>query len=114
MRLAPYYAYLLTVVTGPLATLAILTAAAGTSATAALALCSVAAAHHLAVGFAIGFDVRGMSRQLRALQRIQGRRRGRAWRWFCRDTPGWWRGVGIACAAIGLVYAWIAVGLTAS
>lgn len=103
MRLGPYYAYASTTVSATLALLAVLSLVAWNASALAAAMLSVAGVHWLSVGILVTADWHGTQRQLRAIQRIQSRGRGRAWRWFCRDSRKWWRVNGIGLTVCGAV-----------
>jgi hypothetical protein len=58
-----------------------------------------------AVGACLALNWRNSSRRLRARQRLDRRKRGNIFGWFCRDTVRWWRinGVILVCAGFVLV-----------
>jgi len=61
------------------------------------------------VGACVAFNWRHSARRLRARQRLDRRKHGDVFRWFCRDTKRWWQINGIVVMAGGFLL--IAVGI---
>jgi hypothetical protein len=62
-----------------------------------------------AVGVCLAFNWQNSARRLRARQRVDRRKRGDVFRWFCRDTKRWWRINGVLMTSAG--FALIAFGI---
>jgi hypothetical protein len=61
------------------------------------------------VGVCLATNWRNSARRLRAKQRLDRRRNGDVFSWFCRDTQRWWRINGVVLMAVGISL--IALGL---
>jgi hypothetical protein len=62
-----------------------------------------------AVGACVAFNWQNSVRRLRARQRLDRRKRGDVFGWFCRDTKRWWRINGVVMTSAGLLL--IVVGI---
>jgi hypothetical protein len=109
VRAVVYWGYLGALVAGAVCILGLVAASLLGHTTAGGALQIAAGVELAVVGGCVGFDWRNSARRLRARQRLDRRRRGDVFGWFCRDTKRWWRVNGVVMAGAGFFL--IAVGI---